>query len=480
MNQDLVKIIGTQFVYDSRTGRSYTAGRYVLEALRQVLSLSHPPIPVEDSEKLEEAKEIVRKKHAHGLFANKPLRGYQLPDIEQITNPQLYEISLVVTERCNLRCSYCAYTCSSASTQFRTHRSVDMPIETANLALNFFYGHASTDTSVAFYGGEPLLNFMLIKHVVNEIKRNMPDWNGIFTITTNFTKYSQEIGDFLAENNFLLMVSLDGPEQIHDRYRKTVSGKKTFKTIITNLIDLKERHPQYFANFVINNAVLTPPLDLNAVETFFSGETSTSPLKFLLSRFALASTSNPDFYPSVRCDPSSEAEKVEEYGLSKLCSCKDPEEIFSSPLLINFCLQRIRDIANPYAADEEGLRPFKSCIPGHKIMVDADGSLSICDKCETLKIGHIQSGRDMKRIERIILQWQETLGDDCLHCWASGFCRACYLAAWDGEKFNREQLVRYCDTFRRRAEKWLEVYLTLKNRNPHFFDTLDEIDKRLA
>ena len=482
MNRNLVRIVGMQFVYDGRTGRSYTVGKYILEALRQILNIPYPEIQVEDAKKLEEAKEIIREKQAQGHFINKPLQGYCSPNVEEVKNPHLYEMSLVVTERCNLRCGYCPYSCSSASSRFRTHRNVDMPIEIANLALDYFYEHASTDTSVAFYGGEPLLNFTLIKYTVNEIKRNMPDWEGIFTITTNLTTYSQEMGDFLAENEILLLVSLDGPEQIHDRYRKTASGKKTFKTVFENLIDLKQRHPEYFANLVMSNTVLTPPLDLDAMEAFFSGETSTStPLpKFLLSRFTLANTSNPEFYPSTGFDIGGEAEKVEEWGLNKLRSCRDQDEICNSPLLINFCFQRIRDIANPYAADEDGFRPFKSCIPGHKIMVGADGSLSICDKCETLKIGHIQSGLDTKRIERLISQWQDVLGEDCLNCWASGFCRACYLVAWDGEKITREQLVQYCDSFRRKAERWIEVYFSLKNHNPSIFNFLDDIDKKLV
>ena len=64
MKRDMVKIIDSQFVYDGGTGRSYAVGKYILEAVHQILGLSHPPIPVEDADKLEEAKEIVRRKQA--------------------------------------------------------------------------------------------------------------------------------------------------------------------------------------------------------------------------------------------------------------------------------------------------------------------------------------------------------------------------------------------------------------------------------
>lgn len=65
----------------------------------------------------------------------------------------------------------------------------------------------------------------------------MPDWEGRFSVTTNLTEYSREIGNFFAKNNFVLNVSLDGPEYMHDRYRKTISGNGSFKTINKNLTD---------------------------------------------------------------------------------------------------------------------------------------------------------------------------------------------------------------------------------------------------
>jgi uncharacterized protein len=474
MMNRMVKIVGTQFVYDGRTGRRYVAGKYILEALRQILELPHPPISVSDGKKLDEAKEIVRRKQAQGHFIDELLRGYRLPNVEERNNPQLKEMILVNTERCNCRCVYCPYSNSSVSSIYRTHSNLDMSPEIVEMALDYFYEYAATDTAIGFYGGEPFLNFPLIQHVVEEIRNNKPDWDGLVTISTNFTVYSREICNFLVKNNILILVSLDGPEHIHDRYRRTASGRKTFKTVNANLTDLKERHPEYYANYVMSNTVLAPPINLDAVETYFSSN------KFLFSRFAQAKPSNPNFYPSVGANLSDETSKVEDWALKRLYSFKEHEELHKSPLLYNFCLPWIQDMKNPLIADEEGFRFFKPCIPGSKIMVNSDGSLSICEKCETLKIGHLKTGLDVKKIEAIIFQWQETLGDDCLKCWASGFCEACYLESWDGEKFNRENLIAYCHAFRHRAAKWLETYLTLRKYNPHLFDVLDDIDEKVT
>ena len=474
MDKNMIKIIGGNLIHDGNTSRTYAVGDYLKEALCQILSLSHQPIQIENAKKMEDAKDIIRKFQSEGLFINEPLYSYHIPSFEQLKNPPLYEMTFAVTERCNLRCDYCPYSSTSASSKFRTHRKYDMSIEIADQALELFYKYASPETCIGFYGGEPFLNLEIIKYVINNIKENMQDWRGIATITTNFTIYNPEIGDFLAENNILLLVSLDGPEKIHDRHRKTANGKNTFKTIITNLADLKERHPKYFSNFVANNTTLAPPLDLESISDFFSGQTS---LNFSRSRFSPANATNPEFYPSMGYnDPSKVTREIEDYLLNKLKHCNGPENIRRSPILHDICQQWFKTIASPNVLDKENMRPFKSCIPGHKIMVNPDGRLSICEKCETLNIGHIQTGVDMEKASKIISQWQEILEENCLNCWASGFCNACYLVAWDGEKFNREKLTRFCDFFKRRTEKLLEIYLTIKSHDPHYFDFLKEED----
>jgi uncharacterized protein len=474
IDEGTLKIIGDRFIFNARSGRCYEASKYMLEALRQALQTSDQPISVDDETRMEAAKDIVSKMISEGRLSNSPFEGYVVPNSDEINRPDFELMTLQVTEKCNLRCSYCPYSHSNGS-KFRKHSERDMSIEIANLAIKFFNKHASLDTSIGFYGGEPFLNFDLVKYVMSEIGKFLPDWSGIPTITTNFTRYTPEIGDFLAENDFLSVISLDGPKELHDRYRKTANGNSTFDRIIANLIDLKDRHPDYVKKRISINTVLAPPLDLDAINEFFS--VGIGKLKFADFSISAANELNPMFYPSICGGSSYETNNmINDYLIDKLRCSRSPDDVKNAPLLLNGCLPIIERIKNINLPNKEGHLKFRSCIPGDKILVLIDGSISICDKCETLKIGHIKTEIDKDVTKKLVNDWQAALGDSCLTCWASGFCRACYAAAWDGQKLNADQLHQYCEDFRCKTEKWLETYLTIFSSDRSFFNFISASD----
>ncbi len=473
MRQDLVRIFSNVFVFDCATGCSFFAGEYIREALRQELGLHEKPVYVADSAKLEEAKRIVVAKRQEGIFSNLPLQGYYIPNQQQINQSTCHELILVVTERCNLRCHYCPYSVSDPQVGHRNHSATDMPVEIAEQGINYFFCHMPSDAYISFYGGEPFLNFKLIKYVVERIKRNLPDQKGLFTLTTNLTIYTPEIGDFLAENGFVLVVSLDGPQTIHDRHRSKVHNKGTYHTVLKNLVDLQGRHPEYCRTHVVSNTVLTQPADIYEIDVYFSRFSQ----KLAFSRFVVALPVNPGFNLKMGNGEQTMSQAVLKWALKKLEKCSNITEIERSPLLRNFCQQIFKNYSAPYARDQHGLRPFKACIPGQKILLNTDGSLSICDKCETLKIGSINTGLDKGRIQDIIFGWQAVLENDCLKCWASSLCQACYIHSWDGKDFSRQKLHKYCNEFLRKTEQVFPVYLKLKRRFPEISKLLEDADK---
>lgn len=77
---------------------------------------------------------------------------------------KLQSICLQVTQDCNLRCKYCAY---SENYKNRVHNNKTMSIETAKKAVDFLIHNSSESdiVGISFYGGEPLLNFKLIRKV---------------------------------------------------------------------------------------------------------------------------------------------------------------------------------------------------------------------------------------------------------------------------------------------------------------------------
>ncbi|MFZ3374107.1 MAG: His-Xaa-Ser system radical SAM maturase HxsB [Chthoniobacterales bacterium] len=138
----------------------------------------------------------------------------------------------VVTLRCNHSCQYC-----QVSRQSEDRLAYDMTVPMADKALDFTFRSPSRYIKIEFQGGEPLLNFDLIKYIVLEAtKRNIHEKRELaFVIATNLSLLTNEILNFCREHNILISTSLDGPEHLHnanrpkpgnDSYQATVNGIK--------------------------------------------------------------------------------------------------------------------------------------------------------------------------------------------------------------------------------------------------------------
>lgn len=136
----------------------------------------------------------------------------------------------VVTLRCEHTCRYC-----QVSRQSTARDEFDMSRETAAAALDHVFASPSHALKIEFQGGESLLNFDLIRWVVERAEeRNQVEGRDLaFVIATNLALVDEEILDFCAEHQISLSTSLDGPEALHnhnrrrpgqDSWRKAVDG----------------------------------------------------------------------------------------------------------------------------------------------------------------------------------------------------------------------------------------------------------------
>ncbi len=147
------------------------------------------------------------------------------------------ELGLEITQRCNLSCSYC-YLGERKAPLF------DMTYEIADKSIDLLFHNMNTriKPSITFWGGEPLLNFDLIKYIVlksREFERKYST-QVYFTVITNGTILNHKILDFFDKEKVVIQISLDGNETIHNYYRKTKSGKGSFQIIINNLEKIKK------------------------------------------------------------------------------------------------------------------------------------------------------------------------------------------------------------------------------------------------
>ncbi|MFH1859429.1 MAG: radical SAM protein [bacterium] len=145
---------------------------------------------------------------------------------QQVQCSDIRFLYLVPTSVCNMRCKYCHIIDTWAA--YGHHH---MSMETAEAGIKKFMEHspASGQKEVMFYGGEPLLNPDVVKHAVSYIRQNDTNGNCKITMFTNGTTITQEIAEFLADNDVFVIVSMDGPFMIHDQMRCYIDGRGGFE-----------------------------------------------------------------------------------------------------------------------------------------------------------------------------------------------------------------------------------------------------------
>src|SRR5712671_3409279 len=127
----------------------------------------------------------------------------------------------VVTLRCEHSCPYC-----QVSRQSRDRSKFDMSEETAEQALNIAFESPSKRIKIEFQGGEPLLNFPLIKHIVSAARTQAAAVGKAvdFVIASNLALLDDAVLAFCKANDVLLSTSLDGPADLHNKKRPRPGG----------------------------------------------------------------------------------------------------------------------------------------------------------------------------------------------------------------------------------------------------------------
>lgn len=139
---------------------------------------------------------------------------------------------VVATRRCNLSCSYC-----HASATGLSEPRQDLDEATAKRIADFILKTPASGLTIEFQGGEPLLNFPVIRDMI-EYARGEAEKAGkdvSFAIVTNLTLMTPEILSYAKTRGISLCTSLDGRPDLHDRNRRFPSGKGTHATVRDNL-----------------------------------------------------------------------------------------------------------------------------------------------------------------------------------------------------------------------------------------------------
>ncbi len=188
-------------------------------------------------EEVEECyEEILALKNGGKLFAKdvfEPMAG----DLKARTSNVIKALCLHVAHTCNLNCAYCF----ASQGKYSGERAV-MSLETGKRALDFLIENSGTrrNLEVDFFGGEPLMNFDVVKELVKyareiEGKHNK---NFRFTLTTNGMLIDKDVIDFANKEMSNVVLSLDGRKEIHDKYRVDYNGQGSWEKIVPKFQEL--------------------------------------------------------------------------------------------------------------------------------------------------------------------------------------------------------------------------------------------------
>ncbi|MCL2563941.1 MAG: thioether cross-link-forming SCIFF peptide maturase [Oscillospiraceae bacterium] len=149
-------------------------------------------------------------------------------------------LCLHVAHTCNLTCEYCF----AREGQYHGAAAL-MPFVVGKQALDFLLAHSGARRylEVDFFGGEPLLNWDVVKALVAYGRSQEKKWDKVFrfTLTTNGMLIDDEVIDFANREMENVVLSLDGRRAVHDRFRKTASGGGSYDIVVPKMQELVRR-----------------------------------------------------------------------------------------------------------------------------------------------------------------------------------------------------------------------------------------------
>lgn len=344
-------------------------------------------------------------------------------------------LCLHVSHACNLQCIYCF----AGQGQFGGQAEL-MSADTGKKALDFLMHRSGQrkHLEVDFFGGEPLLNFDIVKEIVayGRILEKQFGKKISFTITTNGLNMNEEIIDYFNEEMDNVVISIDGRKDIHDRMRPIHAGTGSFDAIVANAkAFVRKRKGSYY----IRGTFTRQNLDFAKDVLFLADE-----------GFAQLSIE-----PVV-------AEEGESYSIRK----EDMPRI----------LEEYEELVGNYIARKKEGRPFqffhfmledgngpcykkrvKGCGAGYEYAAVApDGTIYPCHQFvgdKDLIMGHVDLGITNKPLSEKFADCNILSKPQCHTCWAKYHCGGgCAANAY---KFNKDIAIPYetgCTLQKRRIE----------------------------
>ena len=174
--------------------------------------------------------QVVELKESGALFAPDTFES-MAGDLKAKTAGVVKALCLHIAHTCNLNCSYCF----ASQGKYHGERAM-MSFEVGKRALDFLVENSGTrrNLEVDFFGGEPLMNFQVVKDLVAYARsiEKEKNKNFRFTLTTNGVLIDDDVIDFANRECSNVVLSLDGRKEVHDRFRVDYAGNGSWEKIV--------------------------------------------------------------------------------------------------------------------------------------------------------------------------------------------------------------------------------------------------------
>lgn len=400
-------------------------------------------------------------------------------ELEEIVGKECKQLILEVTEKCNLRCRYCVY--GEETHNFRSFSTKDMTFDIAKKAMDYALGIAADKMILSFYGGEPLIQYELIRKCTEYFKSRFQGEELSFVLTSNLTLLTKEMADFFSENKFVITCSLDGDRENQNLNRPYAGGSGSFDDTMRGLKLLVEAYGDDAKEHVFVNTVIDRPYTTEKFENinaFFRSLT-------WLSEDAVRTSyvGRDEWDENIELSPNQDLFNnrmaiVDTFGdwIFKKMRDKDFDN-FSD----NIVKDSLLDIHKRILCN----KPFENCplngccIPGaRRLYVTVDGKFSLCERIgNSPDIGNVEEGINIEKIRKYYVdEYMEQSIRNCSNCWAVQMCRVCYARCFDENGLDMKRKKMICESTRFSLYSALCRYYTIVEENPEMLQAYNEIE----
>ncbi|GHV40054.1 radical SAM peptide maturase [Bacteroidia bacterium] len=427
--------------------KSKSDNTYVINVHKKSIHLVHPilyaislNIPIDN--KLEEQEYYSKKLQyylKHGIISEDSIPDkipFQVTEMDIEKNiANLPQLTIEVTEKCNLKCQYCYYGEYYKMGESRDLK--DLIFDKTKTILDFVIEKQKTEYNaslsstlyISFYGGEPLMNMGLISKIIHYSDK-FNNRKMSFSMTTNGTLLRKQI-DYLVNNNVNLLISLDGNEK-NNSYRTYSNGKNCYDDILKSIDLIREFYPDYYENYVNFNAVLHNNNSVSEIYNYFRERLDKTPAITELNASGIQENMKNEFYLAYRNFDESlyQSENYEKIESDLFVNAPTFNTVF---VFLHQYLWFVFKSYEELLVEKLGSQYLSTgtCQPfSKKMFISAEGKILPCEKIShAYSLGEIKNGSiniDSKLIAEKHNFYYSKLSKQCNKCYRQDSCSQCF------------------------------------------------------